>query len=73
MPRFCKRPVEIEAVRVTRPMTVETPEGTLRVQPGAWLVTGVQGEQYPCADAIFRATYVPVDDAAVKAFEEAQT
>lgn len=73
MPRFRRRPVEIEAVRVTRRMTVETLEGTLQVEPGAWLITGVQGEQYPCADNIFRATYVPVDDAAVKAFEEATT
>jgi len=62
MPKFRKLPVVIEAVRVTRRMTVDTMEGTLEVQPGAWLITGVKGEQYPCADDVFRATYEAVDD-----------
>jgi len=62
MPHFRKKPVVIEAVRVTRRMTVETLEGILEVEPGAWLITGIKGEQYPCADDVFRATYEPVDE-----------
>lgn len=30
---------------------------------GDWIVTGIQGEQYPVKDDIFRSTYEPVDDA----------
>jgi hypothetical protein len=29
---------------------------------GDWIIRGVQGEFYPCKDAIFRATYEPVED-----------
>ena len=31
------------------------------VTPGDWIITGVQGERYPCKDDIFRVTYEPVD------------
>lgn len=27
------------------------------VNPGDWIITGVQGEQYPCKCDIFNATY----------------
>ncbi len=30
------------------------------VTPGDWIITGVQGEQYPCKPDIFIATYEPV-------------
>jgi len=73
MPTFRKRPVVIDAVRVTERTTVETLEGTLIAEPGMWLITGVKGEQYPCADDVFRATYEAIDaegEAALAAAEE---
>lgn len=57
MAKFRKKPVVIEAVRVLEKMGVQTLEGILTANPGDWLITGVKGEQYPCADDIFRATY----------------
>jgi len=57
--KWRKRPVEITAQRMAEPFEVETMEGTMRGKAGDWLITGVQGEQYPCADAIFRQTYEP--------------
>ncbi|MBI3969569.1 MAG: hypothetical protein HY329_28325 [Chloroflexi bacterium] len=60
MARFRKQPVEISAVQITAPMTIETPEGTMRGEPGDWLITGVKGEQYFCKPDIFRLTYEPV-------------
>ena len=36
---------------------IETLEGGYRVCPGDWIITGVQGEQYPCKPDIFEATY----------------
>lgn len=57
--RFRKLPVEIEAIRLTERLEIKTLEGTMVGEPGDWLITGVKGEQYPCKDDIFRATYVP--------------
>jgi len=61
MAKFRKKPIVIEAVRITEKITIHTREGTLEGYPGEWLLTGVKGEQYPCGDEIFRATYEPVD------------
>ena len=66
MPKFCKRPVIIEAVRLVERITIETLEGTMVGEVGDWLITGVRGEQYPCKDDIFRETYEPVDAEAEK-------
>lgn len=41
---------------------IDTLEGGHRVCPGDWIITGVQGERYPCKPDIFAATYEPVDD-----------
>lgn len=40
---------------------IKTLEGDLKVSPGDWIITGVQGEKYPCKPDIFEATYDPVD------------
>lgn len=42
---------------------IDTLEGGHIVCPGDWVITGVQGERYPCKDSIFRETYEPVDEA----------
>jgi hypothetical protein len=39
---------------------VETLEGEMAVSDGDWIITGVQGERYPCKPAIFAATYEAV-------------
>ncbi len=31
------------------------------IQPGDWVITGVEGERYPCSPSIFAATYAAVD------------
>lgn len=40
-----------------RTLDIETLEGTMKAQPGDWIIKGVQGEFYPCRGDIFRATY----------------
>lgn len=40
---------------------IDTLEGGHTVCPGDWIITGVQGEQYPCRPDIFEATYEPVE------------
>lgn len=39
---------------------IGTWEGGHRVCPGDWIITGVQGEQYPCKPQIFELTYEAV-------------
>ena len=41
---------------------IDTLEGGHIVCPGDWVITGVQGERYPCKPDIFEATYEKVDD-----------
>lgn len=40
-------------------IVITTLEGTMETPPTAWVIKGVQDEFYPCADAIFEATYDP--------------
>ena len=40
---------------------IDTLEGTMRVHPGDWIITGIKGERYPCKPDIFEATYELVE------------
>ena len=40
---------------------IDTAEGGHIVCPGDYIITGVQGERYPCKPDIFEATYEPVE------------
>ena len=44
----------------TRAM-IDTLEGPMTVSPGDWVITGVEGEKYPCKPHIFAKTYEPVE------------
>lgn len=41
---------------------IPTLEGAHVVTPGDWLITGVNGEQYPCKPDVFEKTYEPVEE-----------
>lgn len=59
---FRKRPVVVQAERIpvgADPVIIQTREGEMLGHPGDWIITGVEGERYPCADSIFRKTYEP--------------
>jgi len=61
MTKYKKKPVVIDAVQLTRKITIETLEGSMVGNIGDWLITGVKGEQYPCKDDIFKETYELVE------------
>lgn len=42
---------------------IHTLEGDMAVNPGDYVIRGVQGEFYPCKPDIFEATYEAVDGA----------
>lgn len=73
MAKFRKRPVTIEAIRLQERMTINTLEGQMVGEPGDWLITGVNGEQYPCKNDIFLKTYEPEDNEAGEMFHLAMT
>ena len=58
---FRKR-VQVYAYRYNgnEPLIIHTLEGKMIAMPGDWIITGVQGEQYPCKPDIFERTYEPV-------------
>jgi hypothetical protein len=74
MPQFRKRPVVITAEQwfPGKPVEgvresdlapphgwIDTLEGTMAVEPGDWVITGVKGERYACKPDIFELTYEP--------------
>lgn len=36
---------------------IETLEGKMYISPGDYVITGIEGERYPCKPDIFEATY----------------
>jgi hypothetical protein len=76
MPKFRKKPIVIEAVKVTPEnwnnisdniwqgssgkYYIATLEGDMVFEIGDWIITGIEGEQYSCKDSIFQETYDPV-------------
>lgn len=45
-----------------RRLVVRTPEGTMIVGVGDWIIRGIRGEVYPCKPDIFEATYEPAGE-----------
>jgi hypothetical protein len=41
-------------------IAIDTLEGTMKADPGYWIIRGVKGEFYPCEPDIFAATYEAV-------------
>lgn len=60
--KFRKKPVIIEAYKTNDEKIIQTLEGPLRAAPGDWIVTGINGEEYPCKPDIFEKTYEAVED-----------
>lgn len=54
---FRKKPVVIEAYQTEEELDIFTLEGVMHAAPGDWIITGVNGEQYPCKPDIFEKTY----------------
>lgn len=55
--KYRKKPIVIEAYQTDKVMYIETSEGTMKANVGDYIITGVNGEQYPCKPDIFEQTY----------------
>ncbi len=58
--KYQKKPATVEAVKLTRRITVHTSEGDMVGEPGDWLVTEPDGRQYPVKDDAFQRDYAAV-------------
>lgn len=58
--KFQKKPIVVEAYQTDVEITIDTLEGRMLASPGDWIITGVDGEQYPCKPDIFEKTYTLV-------------
>jgi hypothetical protein len=69
--QYVKKPIVVSAEQLTlhgpipagvsyhpsRGFHVETLEGVMQVGLGAYVITGVKGEKYPCRKDVFEETY----------------
>lgn len=62
MPRYRRKPVVVEAVKIIRPISIETEGNTIKGQTGDYLITEKGGEQYPCNAELFEQDFEPVID-----------
>lgn len=59
---FRKKPVVIKAYQTPKELIIKTLEGDMLASKGDWIVTGVNGEQYPVKPDVFKKTYELVKD-----------
>ena len=57
--KFQKKRVIVDAYQTDKDMYIE---GVMHASPGDWIITGVNGEKYPCKPDIFEKTYEPVSE-----------
>ena len=57
MAKYRKKPVVIDAYKTDKELDIQTLEGTMHANIGDWIITGVNGEKYPCKPDIFEKTY----------------
>lgn len=55
--KYRKKPIVIKAYQTDAEIIISTLEGNMKALPGDYIITGVNGEQYPCKPDIFEKTY----------------
>ena len=58
--KYRKKPVVVEAYKTDKEIVIHTLEGDMKASIGDYIITGVNGEQYPCKPDIFEKTYEAV-------------
>lgn len=59
--KYRKKPVVIDVYQTDKPIKIETLESVMLASPGDYIITGINGEKYPCKPDIFEKTYAPVE------------
>ena len=58
--QYRKKPVVVEAYKTDKEVVIHTLEGDMKASIGDYIITGVNGEKYPCKPDIFEKTYEAV-------------
>ncbi len=58
--KYRKKAIVIEAYQTKEEKIIHTLEGDMKASIGDYIITGVNGEQYPCKPDIFEKTYEKV-------------
>lgn len=59
--KYRKKPVVIDAYKTDKEVVIHTLEGDMKASVGDYIITGVNGEKYPCKPDIFEKTYERYD------------
>jgi len=57
MSKYRKLPIVIEAKQTKMVVIIHNLEGVMKADIGDYIITGVNGEKYPCKAEIFEKTY----------------
>ena len=60
--RYVKKPIIIEAYKTDEEVFIETLEGTMKANVGDYIITGLNGEKYPCKAEIFEKIYEEIHE-----------
>lgn len=60
MTLYRKKPIIIDAYQTNETLIIKTLEGNMLANIGDWIITGINGEKYPCKPEIFEKTYEEV-------------
>ena len=60
--KYRKKPVVVEAYKTDKEIVIHTLEGDMKASIGDYIITGVNGEKYPCKPDIFEKTYEVVNN-----------
>lgn len=60
--KYRRIPIVIEAYQTDKALTIHTVEGDMLASKGDYIITGVNGERYPCKPDVFEKLYEPAED-----------
>jgi len=60
--KYIKKPIPVEAYKTDKEIIIHTLEGDLKADVGDYIITGINGEKYPCKPDIFEKTYELVEE-----------
>ena len=55
--KVVKKNIPVEAYQTKKPLDIQALEGVMHANAGDWIITGVEGEQWPVKKEIFEKTY----------------
>ncbi len=55
--KVVKKSIPVEAYQTNKPVNIQTLEGVMHANAGDWIITGIEGEQWPVKKEIFEKTY----------------